>query len=84
MLEGDYLSVAEMEKRRRWAERMRRWGPLLIPVGLIGTLPMFIEGPVVGGVVVLALVCYGAVNLYFLGRRFERRWDELIAAKRGV
>jgi hypothetical protein len=83
VLDEDYLTVADMEERRRKARQIK-YGVWLFPVLLIGTIPVFLDGSSAlwVPVAVLALGAYGAINAYRLGRRFERRWEELIATKR--
>jgi hypothetical protein len=54
----------------------------LIPVALVGVAPSVIEkGFSWLPLVAIALISYGAITSYWLGARWERRWDDLIREK---
>jgi hypothetical protein len=84
VLEEDYFDLGEMERRKQWAHRMKYFIWLLVPVLIVLVTTTISEG--VDWLVVLAtvLVAYGAISSYWLGVRWERRWDELIREKSGT
>lgn len=84
LLEDDSLTVAEMRRRQRSAERMKLavW---LIPLALVGWgVPMVLDGTTddLGlAAVSLGLVTYGAISSYLLGKRFSAQWESAITEK---
>jgi hypothetical protein len=81
VLEDGYLSISQLEERRRKARLLKRslW---LVPLYCVG-----LGAAVLGGGapwylwVGLALVTSGAVDFSRTGRRWESRWTELITAR---
>ena|SRR5256885_5239909 len=84
VLADDYLTVAEMADRKGKA-RLLKFALGVIPVTVIGTLPLFIEH-IAGSpwlpLVLIGMASYGAISLYRVGVLWEQRWAELIDEKR--
>jgi uncharacterized RDD family membrane protein YckC len=80
--EEDYLSVAEMEDRRRKLSWFRH-APWVAPVLVLAFVPTIRTGdaPVWLLFVVAGSLVYGAVTLYIIYRRYDPRWAALIRDK---
>lgn len=82
MLEEDYFTLAEMEKRARRAAWTKHGGWF----GLVGIVVILVE--VTGGdvslglVVAVVLIISGALQAYRVGSLWQGRWRELIHEKR--
>jgi hypothetical protein len=80
VLQDDYLTVAEMQERKRKAHLLKL-ALYVIPVVVLAALPMFFEGTAVSPwlpLAVIAMGSYGAITAYRIGVRWEQRWQELI------
>jgi hypothetical protein len=81
ILDEDYLDVSELEKRKRNAHQMK-YGIWLVPATVLGLAPVVLtEGPSWVMIAAIALVLYGGISAYLLGRSWERRWEEVIREK---
>lgn len=85
VLEQDYLSLSDLEKRRRMATGLK-WGGLLGPLAVAGVAADFAVDGNVGWPILVAgtLFAYAGAATYHLGRRWSRRWASLIAEKTGA
>jgi hypothetical protein len=80
VLEEGYLAIPDLERRRRATRYLQRaiWIAPLILLGLAAEI--LADGKTQWPVVVAAALClYSCVAAYQLGRRWNRRWDALIA-----
>jgi len=81
VLEDDYFDLAELGHRTRRARQLKHmiW---LLPVILVGLAPIVVTG---GGswpiLVAILLIAFGTIQAYWIGLRWERRWEELISQK---
>lgn len=81
VLEQDYLTIDQLEHRRRRAHRMK-YAVWLVPIVVTGVAPTMIsDGWSWLSAFAVALVVYGAASSWRLGDRFQRRWDGLIREK---
>jgi hypothetical protein len=83
VLQDDYLTVPEMEERKRKAHLLK-FALYVIPVVVPATLPMFVEGTTASPwlpLVLIAMGSYGAITAYRIGVRWKQRWSELIHQK---
>jgi membrane protein YdbS with pleckstrin-like domain len=81
VLEEDYFDVDELQHRKRRAHQMKYYLWLLVPI-LVAAASMAVSDGVDWPIVVATvLIAYGTITSYWLGVRWERRWDELIREK---
>jgi hypothetical protein len=86
VLSDGYLTLAELEERRRKSHMLKVYAAIELPLVAACILLLALVGHVFVWVDIAAgaLGCYGSYSLYRIGVRWERRWDELIRDRSAV